>query len=135
MKNIRDYDLPESKIKPPMPLVKPPKSTHKEMTDIEVDLYIANAEIKKLRTELAELRKECDISDAANTALYGALEEEKRKSDAAVECLNVLEPCEFCMHYSEKHICRRPLNYGNCFEWRYETSKWARVLKEKGDLK
>ena len=51
-------------------------------------------------------------------SLQAQLADSQRREKAAVECLNVLEPCEFCKHYDENCICARPLDYGNCFEWR-----------------
>ena len=50
--------------------------------------------------------------------LEAQLSASQRREKAAVECLNVLEPCDFCKHYDENCICARPLDYGNCFEWR-----------------
>ena len=42
----------------------------------------------------------------------------QRRADAAVECLNAIEPCGYCKHYDENNICARPFDYGYCFEWR-----------------
>jgi hypothetical protein len=46
-----------------------------------------NELVKKLEAELAEARKDCDITDAANTALYGALAESRRREKAAEDAL------------------------------------------------
>ena len=68
------------------------------LTDIEADLLIAHAEIKQLREQIAEMRKDCDITDAANTALHGALEASQRRAQDARN-----ELCLKCGRYREAH--------------------------------
>lgn len=107
------------------------------MTDIEADLMIANAEIKRLQAQLAELREDCDITDAANTALHGALQEAERERDAAIADMKLIvdavreecgdETCCFACKFdcdtsitdSGAHACECPgFERDDCFEWR-----------------
>ncbi len=47
---------------------------YKTKSDLQTTMLMASDCIEALQAQLAELRKECDIADAANTALHGALE-------------------------------------------------------------
>jgi hypothetical protein len=107
------------------------------MTDIDDDLMIANAEIKRLQAQLAELREDCDITDAANTALHGALQEAERERDAAIADMKLIvdavkeeygdETCCFACKYDFDTSCDEcgccpgecpGFESNDCFEWR-----------------
>ena len=84
----------------------------------EEQLIAAADLIESLQADNAELRKANSEHQDAQHPLFMALCESQRREKAAVECLNVLEPCDFCKHYDENCICARPYDYGKCFEWR-----------------
>jgi hypothetical protein len=77
--------------------------------------------IESLQAQITELRKECDIADAANTALHGALAESQRRADAAVEDILVAHDrgrCEVCKHKRQDGGACKERPDRSCFEWR-----------------
>ncbi len=94
--------------------MKPPVFNHKQYTNLEADYMILKVENEQLQVDSKRLQVSCKLVPR----LQAENERLKSERDAAVECLSVLEPCEFCMYYDENCICARPLDCGNCFEWR-----------------
>ena len=102
--------------------MKPTVFNHKQYTDLEADYMILKAENEKLNRLLINMQEECDIADAANTALHGALEEAERREKAAVEDIYKMTDgeCDVCKHYNpDKNTCAKPfVPRDECFEWR-----------------
>ena len=90
-------------------------------------------DVVELEAQLAELRKECDIADAANTALHGALEESQRRERAAVNNMTAVlkrdsgDICKYCEHIIE---CKGQACDGYCsgagdIDGNYPNWKWT----------
>ena len=80
---------------------------YKTKSDLQTTMLMAADCIEALQAQLAEMRKDCDITDAANAALHGALEEAKRKTDMAVADIKCADHCDVCMHKDSGTSCER----------------------------